>query len=254
MLKAAPDAKAYDIYSLLQEQGYTGSMRTLERRIASIKGELPKERFFEQKYTPGEQAQFDFKEKVSLPFICATASPFGTVSINKSSYSVPDNLIGVNCRLVLDAYRLRVYRAADARKLIVEYCRIEGGEHKLELVHILPSLVRKPHAMVRWAHRELLFPSKSCHKYFAFLARVNPEAQEREYLKTLNLIQYVTLAEIEIAMDIVRKNNSKAPFDDAKFLLLCSNEVNQQSIEQTPLRPSLAIYDEFIPNNLEDTA
>lgn len=423
MLKAAPDAKAYDIYSLLQEQGYTGSMRTLERRIASIKGELPKERFFEQKYTPGEQAQFDFKEKVSLPFIdgeriahlhygtlpfsdffsikafpnktfeafmdgvhsffeasggmsegirfdnlspcvkkvlkggrriyterfakalayydlkdlpcrpakgndkgdvereirtqtrrilqrikltgrvfsdfddlnswlieqcrreltpsaekrheeekgylkplpprdegvlcqilSATASPFGTVSINKSSYSVPDNLIGVNCRLVLDAYRLRVYRAADARKLIVEYCRIEGGEHKLELVHILPSLVRKPHAMVRWAHRELLFPSKSCHKYFAFLARVNPEAQEREYLKTLNLIQYVTLAEIEIAMDIVRKNNSKAPFDDAKFLLLCSNEVNQQSIEQTPLRPSLAIYDEFIPNNLEDTA
>jgi transposase len=423
MLRASPDAKAYDIYALLQEQGYTGSMRTLERRVASIKGEREKERFFEQKYVPGEQAQFDFKEKVLVPFIdgerivhllygtfpfsdffsikafpnkafeafiegvhsffeasggmsegirfdnlspcvkkvlkggrriytdrfakalayydfkdlpcrpgkgndkgdvereirtqtrriarrielvgrvfldfddlnswlieqcrreltpaaqkrheeersylkplppreeevlcqilCTTASPFGTVTINKSSYSVPDNLIGVSCRLVLDAYRLRVYRAADARKLIVEYSRIESGEHKLELAHILPSLVRKPHAMVRWAHRELLFPSNSCHRFFAFLARLNPESQEREYLKTLNLIQYVTLAEIEMAMDIVRKNNSKAPFDDVKFLLLCSSESNQQGIEQTPLKPSLAIYDDFIPNNVEDSA
>ncbi|MBK9039081.1 MAG: transposase [Bdellovibrionales bacterium] len=29
----------------------------------------PKERFFEQEYTPGEQAQFDFKESIELPFL-----------------------------------------------------------------------------------------------------------------------------------------------------------------------------------------
>lgn len=423
MLKASPSAKAFDVYVLLQEQGYRGSMRTLERRVAAIKGEEPKERFFEQKYVPGEQAQFDFKEKVALPFIdgerivhllygtlpfsdffsikafpnktfeafmegvhsffeaaggmsegirfdnlspcvkkvlkgnkrlytdrfknaltyyglkdlpCApakgsdkgdvereirsqtrrllerikitgrtfldfddlntwlleqcqrsitpiirkrhaeesahllplparaddilcqihftTATPYGTISINKSSYSVPDNLIGVNCKVVLDAYRLQIYRAGHGSKVVVEYPRLESGDHKLELAHVLPSLVRKPHAMVRWAHKEVLFPSNVFHQFFAFLGVTNAESQEREYLKTLNLIQYVSLAEIEIAMDIVRISNSKFPFDDAKTLLLCAKELTWNSIEQTPLRPSLALYDDFIPNNLEDSA
>ena len=422
MLSISAEAKAFDIFVLLQDRGYRGSMRTLERRVAAIRGEQSKERFFEQEYEPGEQAQFDFKEKLSLPFIdgerivhflygtfpysdffsvkafpnktfeafmegvhsffehaggmskkirfdnlspCVKkvlkgnkriyterfqkalkyydlgdlpcrpgkgndkgdvereirtqtrrlcerikltgrvfidfpdlnawlleqcqravtptiqkkydeerkhlkplprretsilcqihftkASPFGTININKSTYSVPDNLIGVNCKLVLDAYCLQIYRTGQNRKPVVEFPRIESGEHKLELAHVLPSLVRKPQAMVRWAHKEVLFPSTSCHKFFAFLGQSNPESQERDYLKTLNLIQYVTLAEIEVAMDIVRRTKSKSPFDDAKLLLLCP-QGTPQSFEQMPLKPSLAIYDEFIPNNVEDSA
>jgi transposase len=422
LLAASPDSKAFDLFVLLKDEGYLGSMRTLERRVAVIKSERPKERFFEQNYVPGEQAQFDFKEKVTLPFIdgekivhlhygtlpysdffsikgfpnktfeafmegvhaffdaaggmsenirfdnlspcvkkvlkgnkriytdrfkkaldyydlgdlpCAPAkgnekgdvereirtqtrrirkrieltgrvfadfddlnvwlteysmlfrtpaiqskyaeekvrlkplppredsvlcqvlftkaSPFGTVAINKSSYSVPDSLIGVECKLVLDAFRLRVYQAGQGSKLIADHPRVESEDHHIELSHVLPSLVRKPHAMVRWAHKEILFPSDSFHKYFAYLGHLYPEAQEREYLKTINLIQYVTLSDIEIAIDIVRKASSKHPFDDAKTLLLSTKEP-LQPIEQTPLKPTLATYDFFIPNNLEDSA
>ena len=422
MLVMSPDSKAFDLFVLLKDEGYLGSMRTLERRVAAIKRERPKERFFEQSYEPGEQAQFDFKEKLTLPFIdgdkivhllygtlpysdffsikgfpnktfeafmegvhsffeaaggmsenirfdnlspcvkqvlkgnkriytdrfrkaldyydlgdlpCAPAkgnekgdvereirtqtrrilkrieltgrvfsdfddlniwlteysilfrtpsiqskhaeekvhltplparddgilcqvlltraSPFGTVAINKSNYSVPDSLIGVECKLILDAFRLRVYQAGQGSKLIADHPRVESGEHHLELAHVLPSLVRKPHAMVRWAHKDILFPSDSFHKYFNYLAHLNPESQEREYLKTINLIQYVTLSDIEIAIDIVRKAASKYPFDDAKTLLLSPKEL-LQPIDQTPLKPMLAIYDFFIPNNLEDSA
>ncbi|MHA0110705.1 hypothetical protein ACXYUI_26600, partial [Klebsiella pneumoniae] len=53
---------------LLRKEGYSGSLRTTERRLARLQGEKPKERFFEQVYQPGEQAQFDFKEQVPLPF------------------------------------------------------------------------------------------------------------------------------------------------------------------------------------------
>jgi len=52
----------------IQEKGYTGSLRTVERRVAEIRSSKPKERFFEQEYCPGEQSQFDFKEKVAIPF------------------------------------------------------------------------------------------------------------------------------------------------------------------------------------------
>ena len=74
MLKAAPDAKAYDIYSLLQEQGYTGSMRTLERRIASIKGELPKERFFEQNIPLANKLSSTLRKKSRFPLLTAKES------------------------------------------------------------------------------------------------------------------------------------------------------------------------------------
>jgi transposase len=63
-----PDISAPSVYSILLDQGYRGSLRTVERRIESIRGRQPKERFFEQHYEPGEQAQFDFKESVELPF------------------------------------------------------------------------------------------------------------------------------------------------------------------------------------------
>ncbi len=67
-LANAPELTGPELYLLLLEQGYRGSERTVERRLAAIRAEKPKERFFAQVYEAGEQAQFDFKEKVTIPF------------------------------------------------------------------------------------------------------------------------------------------------------------------------------------------
>ena len=63
-----PDLSATSIFLFIQNKGYSGSLRTVERRVGEIKAAKPKERYFEQEYTPGEQSQFDFKESVTIPF------------------------------------------------------------------------------------------------------------------------------------------------------------------------------------------
>lgn len=60
-LKRTPTLSDQEIYEFLLKEGYRGSERTINRRMKRARDALPKERFFEQDYTPGEQAQFDFK-------------------------------------------------------------------------------------------------------------------------------------------------------------------------------------------------
>jgi len=71
LLERSPNLSGSELYIHLKESGYKGSERTVQRRKASGAIGEPKtpERFFEQQYTPGEQSQFDFKERISLPFV-----------------------------------------------------------------------------------------------------------------------------------------------------------------------------------------
>ena len=69
LLAAAPKLTAAEVFVAAKEHGYCGSVRTVGRRLAALKAAWPKERFFDQEYQPGEQAQFDFKETVRLPFV-----------------------------------------------------------------------------------------------------------------------------------------------------------------------------------------
>jgi len=69
LIEDNPSNSAREIYEILVEEGYKGSERTVSRRVQLIRGRKPKERFFEQSYEPGEQSQFDFKERLILPFI-----------------------------------------------------------------------------------------------------------------------------------------------------------------------------------------
>ena len=62
------DLTGTELFLRLSEKGYRGSERTIERRLAKMSDSKPKERFFEQEYEPGEQAQFDFKEEVPVLF------------------------------------------------------------------------------------------------------------------------------------------------------------------------------------------
>jgi transposase len=62
------DLTGRDIYEKLVLEGYKGSERSVYRRLKHLRASEDKERFFQQSYEAGEQCQFDFKEKVILPF------------------------------------------------------------------------------------------------------------------------------------------------------------------------------------------
>lgn len=421
LLTAEQDLTAAEIFIAAKEAGYRGSERTVERRVAMIKERRPKERFFEQEYSPGEQSQFDFKEMVTLPFVggsrvvhlhfgtlpfsdyfaikgyaiktfeafmdgihsffegiggmtekirfdnlspcvrkvlkgndrlytpaferatayygfgllpcspgkgsdkgdvereirtqarrlvnlvkisgktfrdfddlnewlaayCARYLPervaplfekeqrtlkplpprdeeilcrvevvpgtkYGTVSIAKTPYSIPDDLIGCACRVVASAYDVKIYRTSGRGELVATHAREPpGAKGSISLAHVLPSLLRKPKAMVRWAFRETLFPSPIFTRFFDHLKTVAPENPEREYLRCINLIQYTTLAEIGAGMELVLEAQSQAPFDVLKELLLAGGHRPRAALsvvtDQIPLRPELSKYDSLIP-------
>lgn len=426
LLSAIPDLTAAEIFIAAKEAGYSGSERTVERRIAAIKAQRPKERFFDQEYKPGEQSQFDFKELVVLPFLggertchlhfstlpfsdffwikgyafktyeafmdgvhsffeeiggmtekvridnlspcvrkilkgnnrlytsafdraityydfgvlpcrpgkgsdkgdverdirtnarriknlikltgkvfkdfddlniwlaeycvkyrqaktaalfadeqlklrplpprdedvlckveTTTASPYGTVRIAKTTYSVPDAAIGVACRVVASAYDVKIYRVG-TRQLVATHVRAAEGENGVALEHVLPSLVRKPGAMVRWAHKAILFPEAVFTRFYEHLGRLLSDGAEREYLRAINLIQYTTLAEIGAGMELVLEAGSTSPFEDLKALVLTSghhppgsSSVTAVLLDQIPLCPKLSMYDDLIPQLLE---
>ena len=385
MLASVPDLTAGEIFVAAKEHGYAGSERTVERRLAAIRAQKPKERFFDQEYEPGEQAQFDFKETVRLPFIdgvricnlhfgtlpfsdffwikgygiktfeafidgihsffeqvggmtenirfdnlspcvrrvlkgnsrlyteaferatayygfgllpCAPAkgsdkgdvereirtqsqrlqnsvkitgkvfrdwddlnawlgdycrkyqlqktaalfaqeqlvlrplpprdeevlckvktmpaTSYGTIRIADAIYSVPDEAIGVACRVVASAYQVKIYRAGGKEELLATHRRRAEGESSLPLEHILPSLIRKPRAMVRWAYRDILFPEPIFKRFYDRLKSLSPDGAEREYLRAINLVQYTTLAEIGAGMELVLETHANAPFEQLK--------------------------------------
>lgn len=421
-LAVTPGFSAREIFDLLVLEGYSGSERTVDRRVAEIRGEKPKERFFEQEYQPGEQSQFDFKECVELPFVggprtchlhvgtlpysdtcrirgypfrnfecfadgihgffekvggmtesiridnlsaavveilrgsnrkytgafaratryygwkvlpCSPgkgnekgdverdirthvrriknlishegivlrnwehlndwldhymvghqaeasrqrlvaeqaalrpfpqrdadvlcrvqigpSSPHGTIRVDKSAYSVPDPLIGVTCRTIVGPYEVRIQRAGDPEvSRIVVHPRKPDGEHSLLLEHVLASLVRKPHAMVRWAHQSILFPEPVFKRFYVGLRRADPDGAEREYLRVLNLVQFVPLPEIAAAMELVLDAAPRVGFEEVRELLLGErrpgNVIDITSrLNQSPLKPELFVYDSLIP-------
>ena len=67
-LSKTPSLTEREIFELLLPEGYRGSERTVNRRLKDIRPVKSSERFFEQEYEMAEQTQFDFKEKVELPF------------------------------------------------------------------------------------------------------------------------------------------------------------------------------------------
>jgi len=422
-LDRTPTLTDREIYELLIPEGYRGSERTINRKVISLKSIKPKERFFEQEYEPAEQCQFDFKEKVELPFVDGTrivylhfgtlpfsdtcivkgysfknyacfmdgvhsffesiggmtesirfdnlspvvkeilpdnkriytdhfnratayydfgllpcspgkgnekgdverdirsyairiknrvshetlifrdwehlnewliqfmkeretqetkllreeeqkkfqvlpsrdeailcdvittsGSSYGGIRIGKSVYSVPDAWIEKECRAVGGPYdvKIRLIKPYHKDNTIVIHPRKPDGEHSILLAHVLPSLVRKPHAMVRWAHREILFPSNTCQRFYDLLKKQEGHSAERDYLRSINLIQYVPFSEIVTGMELVLEANSEQLFNDLRDLLLHERrpadviDINSW-FNQNPLQPNLSEYDRFIP-------
>lgn len=428
-LTRTPTLTDQEIFELLIPEGYKGSERTINRRMKALRKQEEAERYFEQEYTPGEQSQFDFKEKVILPFVdgdrlvhlhfgtlpfsdacfvkgypfknyecyidgvhsffediegmtekirfdnlspcvkkilkgdrrlytddfkraigyydfgllpcrpgkgsdkgdverdirtfanrvknrvsherlvfrdwehlngwlagymrerqkpetllklaeerkklkalppreegvlckiqVGPASSHGTIRFGKSTYSVPDSMIGKGCRTVIGAYEVRIELTEThnhSREIVVHPRKVDG-EHSILLEHVLPSLIRKPHAMVRWAHRRILFPTPVCDKFYQRLRKVDDYSAEREYLRAVNLCLNTTFSEIIAGMELVLETKSQNLFDDLRELLFGERrpadiiEITGR-LNQSPLKPELSQYDSLIPGVTNET-
>jgi hypothetical protein len=173
---------------------------------------------------------------------------YGTVKIGSSSYSVPDAMIGRTCRIVQTPFDVIIREISSPNRQVIHE-RAQDCVNKILLEHVLPSLVRKPGAMVRWAHRHLLFPREEFQRYFDWLTIRLGDAAEREFLKSINLIQHTNLSDIAAGIELIMENDSSSPFLDLKNLLIGSGHrpTAEAAPRQLSLQPRLSMYDSLIP-------
>jgi hypothetical protein len=106
--------------------------------------------------------------------------------------------------------------------------------------------------MVRWAHRDILFPKPICREFYNRLKQIEGYSAEREYLRTFNLIHHVCLSEIITAMELILETKSHQMFEDLRELLLGERRPSPviditSRLNQRPLQPELSEYDCLIP-------
>jgi len=176
---------------------------------------------------------------------------YGTVRIGTSSYSVPDAMIGRPCRIIQTPFEVVIREISGLKREIIHE-RAADCENRILLEHVLPSLVRKPGAMVRWAHRGILFPDERFRRYFDWLCQRFPGTSEREFLRSINLIQHTSLEDIATGIELIMESESSSPFTDLKNLLIGpGHRPNDQSAQnQQRLSPKLSMYDSLIPQPL----
>jgi transposase len=224
------------------------SAHMIERQSESSRARLKEEQTQLKQLPPRE-------EGILCKIQLGSASSYGSIRVGKSTYSVPDSMIEAPCRTVIGAYEVKISRIGpthESEEKEVIHARKPDGENSVLLRHVLPSMVRKPHAMVRWAHRAILFPEPVCQKFYDRLKEIEGYGAEREYLRSINLIHHVALSEILAGMELVLESHSTKPFDDLRELLLTERRPAQviditSALGQSPLTPELSQYDSFIP-------
>lgn len=218
------------------------------------------EEYFKQDLLKNEKYQEEVKllkpqpcrdEDVLCRIIETKSTPSGLIKFENSFYSVPDSVIGINCRIIGSPFDVKIIRL-DTKQTVCVHNR-EEGKNQIKLEHVITSLLRKPRAMINWAHKEVLFPKAIFKKYFIYLKKLHEQGVEKEYLRMLNLIHHATLKDLEVAMELVLTNKSLNPFQEIKELIFSSphgvSVLNiTEKYNQEKVVPDLSGYDELIPN------
>lgn len=182
------------------------------------------------------------------------ATPYGTVRANRATYSVDDSFIGAMCRVITGPYDTKIFKVTNGLGCsnVITHPRRNEGESSILLEHVIKSLVRKPQAMLRWAHRDVLFPLPAFDRLYKKLRAIDETSAEREFLKTLNLVQHTQIEEIATAVELVLETASESLFQDVKTLLFGERkpEARTAVLSQMKLKPTLSSYDNLIPQNI----
>jgi len=171
-----------------------------------------------------------------------SVSPWSTVTVLRSIYSVPSRLVGAKLRVLVYAHRIELYFG---KNLVQEMVRVRPGETIINYRHVIGQLIRKPGAFKNYRFRDELFPSKIYRKAFDSLKESGRD--ETEYLRLLHLAAMEGESSVEIALGLLLELQT-APCEDAvKDLLRTKLPVPDVVV----MAPDLGRYDNLLASQSE---
>jgi transposase len=180
-----------------------------------------------------------------------TVNKYGVVKIVKSQYSVPDSWIGSRVKIVSGPYNVTVTRDKES----VLHPRKVEGEHSLDLSHILPSLLRKPQAMLRWSHKQVLFQHKTFATLYDFLKKQKAlvSLPEVEFLKVVNLTLSHPFDDVCTAIELCMENPEALFSSQVSGLLTTQHRPPIEQPNLPPIQCNLEQYDQFLKGGTHET-
>lgn len=166
-----------------------------------------------------------------------SVSPWSTVTILRSIYSVPSRLVGAKLRALVHAQQVELYFG---KNRVQEMVRVRPGEKIINYRHVIGQLIRKPGAFKNYRFRDELFPSKVYRTAFDRLKDSGYE--ETEYLRVLHLAAMEGESKVEIALGLLLEMQQVPSECAVKELLSTKHSVPEIVV----LEPNLSNYDHLL--------
>lgn len=174
--------------------------------------------------------------------LTVSVSPWSTVVILRSIYSVPSRLIGMKLRAMVYSDRVELYFG---KKEIQLMPRIRPGEASINYRHVIGHLVRKPGAFPHYRFREELFPTSTFRRAFDKLSAADTQKGHQEYLRILHLAAMNSESEVDRALQLILQSGEPPTVEAVRNLITVKHILPVVNV----LAPDLAAYDHLLKMN-----
>jgi len=199
-----------------------------------------------------ELAQMRALPPIRLPEyeeLTARVSREALVRVGHQAYSVPARYVGQQVRVRVEELWLSFYCGAECMERVERQPGSSQGVY-INWRHVVPQMLRRPGAMLRWRHRASLFPSALWRRSFDVLVEQRGERRaEREYLKLLELAIDHGLPAVAAELMTLGAAVSLEAVRERLGLAACQQRAKIITIE---FRADLHSYDALLSGSLEE--
>ncbi len=163
---------------------------------------------------------------------------------NGHRYSAPSHLSGLSLEARIYASRIDLIYES---KVVATHCRLWGksNQTKIEVVHIIRELCKKPGVVLEWKHRHVLFSHPIWNRFYERLKvqPANGPTALKEYLNCLKYMAEYGRENVTAAMELCLEGSNELSLLKLKEVL--TNEPVADILNIKPARRDLNQYDEL---------
>ncbi|MEO5971202.1 MAG: IS21 family transposase [Bdellovibrionia bacterium] len=199
------------------------------------------QKFEEENLSPLPREPFPaFEEVVVSIDKYATCSPLK----NGHRYSAPSYLSGLSIEARVYVSRIDLIYES---KVVASHSRLRGkpGQVRIDLLHIIGELCKKPGVVLEWKHRHVLFSHPTWNRFYEKLKNQpnNESASMKEYLRCLKHMTDYGKDNVTAAMELCLEDNRE--LSSLKLKEVLTNEPLADVLSIKPIRRNLSRYDEL---------
>lgn len=169
----------------------------------------------------------------------STVTPWSTISIEGTVYSVPSRFIGQRLRALVFQDRLQVMYGTH---IVQEIERKPAGERVINYRHLIFHLMRKPGAFRNYQFRDELFPRKVFRQTYDILQEQLSEGADKEYLRILQLAAIENETEVTAALEILVLNQEVPTSEAVRRIVEKPKAIPEVDVDL----PDLSAYDSLL--------